>query len=749
MIKPKIPFRINYPLEILNRSKEINFNNEIERERIFRRNLFYYRYKKVKNPFLEKRHKLYFLLAKEISKFIQEKYPKLEIQSISVFGSSLYSENPRDFDFLILVKGNIFILEEREILLKYNKKTTKYSVGISIKGIDNFSLGIFDLNSKTPFNQQNQIIDRTVISLFKRHIPLIGYDFLENREIFMNNVYAQTWDLLSNTYNLYYLKKERPYLDNTQRAKKILSRVYEAVSYLESLAENSEVKKLKKEIYFNYISGKTSFDNSKKIFNNLKILYTKKVKKLKKQISKEISFKEDNKEIFNIFKKTTDLLNKKKIGKFLPVVSKIVDSKGETIAFSKRIKQSNKSNIYSGSIHAEICAINYAKSKDKINWKDYTLYCSLEPCGACAEEISKLGIKKVVYCVADPLLSYYGRKREPYTKKRISFYRHNSSELIAKFQEIYSELYNRKNSLKKDLSVLDVLKDKRLKENIAERLKNYWKKIELPYKWINPILNILLRYSSNEDIAIMKIRKRYSQITKSNNLTYSKKLKEFRSIKVKNLANRIKNDILGEIIVDVGGRNPDFIEQIVLLKKEIKKAYLTDIDLFSSESKNHKIKFLLQEDKTKIPFAKNAINTFILSMVLHHLKSFDQRNLIKNMVSSLKHDGKIILIEDSYPESKDIKGHSRNINNFLRFTPDEKKRILSFYDWFGNRLMRNRDNTPLFYKYRTMEEWKDIFEGEGLNQIKAKFIHENPLKPDIFSPKAILVFQKNNRDKIK
>ena len=208
MIEQEIPFRINYPLEILNKSKEINFNFKIERRNIFKRNIFYYKYKKIKNPFFEKRCKLYLQLAKRISKFIQRQYPKLEIQSISVFGSSLYLENPGDFDFLVLVKGNTFALEEIKIPLRYNKKYTKYSIGISIKGIDNFSFGIFDLISKTPFNQQSQIIDRTVISLFKRHIPLIGYDFLENKEIFLNNVYAQVWDLLNNTYNLYYLKKK-------------------------------------------------------------------------------------------------------------------------------------------------------------------------------------------------------------------------------------------------------------------------------------------------------------------------------------------------------------------------------------------------------------------------------------------------------------------------------------------------------------------------------------------------------------
>lgn len=56
--------------------------------------------------------------------------------------------------------------------------------------------------------------------------------------------------------------------------------------------------------------------------------------------------------------------------------------------------------------------------------------------------------------------------------------------------------------------------------------------------------------------------------------------------------------------------------------------------------------------------------------------------------------------------------------------------------------MRNRDNIPLFCNYRTMEGWKKTFERYGMKQIKSEFIKENKSHPDIFPPKAIMVFQK-------
>ena len=737
----KTPFRINYPLDILMKSKKIDFNNENERIKIFRRNIFYYKYGKKENNFLEKRYNIYFLLAEKVLKLINKDYPSLDVLNISVFGSSLFSKNPGDFDFLIIVKGNVFLLKETEIILKENKKSIKYSVGISIKGLDNFTHGIFDLQSKTSVEQQNQIINRTAISLFRRHIPLIGYDFIENKNDFIENIYAQISDLLSNTYNLYYLKKERPYLNDKQRARKILSRLYEAASYLEFLENDLEVVNLRKEIYLDG-ENNMSFSESKKLFDRFKLFYIKKSQKLRVKISKKLSFHRDNIEFNQILKKTKELLSKKRIGNFLPVMAKIIDSEGNTIAFSKRIKQSNGLKMGPGPIHAEICAIYNAKSKKKINWDDYTLYCSLEPCSTCTRIITELGIKKVVYCLADPLLSYYGRRRAPYLKKNTLFYRHNSPELIMEFQKIYTKLYKRKISSKKELNVLEILLDMKLKENIINRLEKYWKNIKLPHIWVPSILKILSEYSYNEDLAAEKVREKFPSLIKKDSLDYSKKLLEWRKRKVKNLAKRINKYVVGGIIGDVGGRTKDFIEQILNLNKSIKKAYITDIGNFSTESKNHKISFVIQTSTTKLPFAKNSMSTIILSMVLHHLKSLDQRSLVKNIISSLKKGGRIILIEDTYPKIKSIKGCNSNISNFLKFNSEKKKKILSFYDWFGNRLMRNRDNTSLAFNFKTMEEWKKFFEKYGMTQINSEFIKEAPSNPDIFPPKAIMVFQK-------
>ena len=178
------------------------------------------------------------------------------------------------------------------------------------------------------------------------------------------------------------------------------------------------------------------------------------------------------------------------------------------------------------------------------------------------------------------------------------------------------------------------------------------------------------------------------------------------------------------------------------MNPSVRKAYVTDIESFSKGSKNHKITFVVQPSATELPF-KEKIDTIIFSMMLHHLNDRDQKELIKNAISSLNKDGLIILIEDTYPEKIDYK-EEKTIKEFLGFNSKEKEKILSFYDWFGNRLMRNRDNIPMEFNYKTMEEWTKFFEEYGVEQINSEFIKKNQQNPDLFPPKAIIVFKKKD-----
>ena len=276
----KIPFEIDFPLKVLE-NRKTNFEDKKERKKIFKRHIYYYKYRKIKNPYLEERSGTFFKLAKELIKFLKRKYIHLDILGVSIFGSSLYSRNPKDFDFLVIARGNIFSYDETKLKIRENGKEVKHSVGISIKGIENFSKGIFDSKSNVSLNNQSQIIYRTAISLFRRHIPIIGYDFTNNKKAFLKNAYAQVSDLLNNAYELYYLKNKKSNLKDRDRSRKILSRIYEAISYMCFLEKDIETNNFKKRIAILIEEG-TTLQESRKIFDKVVLSYKKRTEHLNK-----------------------------------------------------------------------------------------------------------------------------------------------------------------------------------------------------------------------------------------------------------------------------------------------------------------------------------------------------------------------------------------------------------------------------------------------------------------------------------
>jgi len=268
----KVPFKIDYPLEILDSSRKIDFSNLEEREELFKRNIYYYRYGQERNKLLEEKKGKYRILSERLLDYMGKNHPSSEVLSVSLFGSSLFLEQPGDFDFLTIVRGNDFLLEESEFSLE----NESVPVGISIKGLDNFVNGFSSSGLKDPKGRLEPIIDRTAISLFRRHLPIFGSDFINNAKVFSENIYAQVSDLLHNAYELYYEENNKVHYSDKQRSRKILSRTYEAVSYLAFLEGKREMENFRKRVFSAMKEG-TSLSESKHIFNEIATFYKNKV----------------------------------------------------------------------------------------------------------------------------------------------------------------------------------------------------------------------------------------------------------------------------------------------------------------------------------------------------------------------------------------------------------------------------------------------------------------------------------------
>lgn len=272
----KIPFEINYPLEIFHPTKKVNFMNQEERMKLFERNIYYNLFGQKRNNLLEEKHKLFFDLGMEVLDYMNLHYSSLDIQNLSLFGSSTVLNNPGDYDFLAITSGDIFHLDET--LLELNDK--KIQTGISIKGLNNYLYGFKKIDNSIQSNRLEQIIDRTAISLFRRHIPLFGKDFINNEEEFLKNALAQVSDLINNAYELFYLKQENSPIPEEKRAKKLLTRIYEATSYFGSIYSDERIQEAREEIYF-ALKSKYDLEKSKRIFEKFGELYEKQIKMIK------------------------------------------------------------------------------------------------------------------------------------------------------------------------------------------------------------------------------------------------------------------------------------------------------------------------------------------------------------------------------------------------------------------------------------------------------------------------------------
>jgi hypothetical protein len=208
---------------------------------------------------------------------VNQTHPNLEVQNLSLFGSSTVLDNPGDYDFLAITSGDIFDLEEPILELNGNEIQT----GISIKGIDNYLYGFKKKDESIQSNRLEQIIDRTSISLFRRHIPLFGKDFVNNEEEFLKNAFAQVSDLVNNAYELFYLKQNNYFIPDEKRAKKLLTRIYEATSYFGAVDSDERIQKMRREDIYLALKDKFELEKSKKLFDKFGELYEEKVKQTK------------------------------------------------------------------------------------------------------------------------------------------------------------------------------------------------------------------------------------------------------------------------------------------------------------------------------------------------------------------------------------------------------------------------------------------------------------------------------------
>ena len=101
---------------------------------------------------------------------------------------------------------------------------------------------------------------------------------MNNEGEFLNNAYAQVSDLVNNAYELFYLERDEKFISKEKRAKKMLTRCYEATSYLGAIDSDKRIQEMREEIY-TALKNQFELRKSKKIFERFGELYEEKVSK--------------------------------------------------------------------------------------------------------------------------------------------------------------------------------------------------------------------------------------------------------------------------------------------------------------------------------------------------------------------------------------------------------------------------------------------------------------------------------------
>jgi len=131
----------------------------------------------------------------------------------------------------------------------------------------------------------------------------------------------------------------------------------------------------------------------------------------------------------------------------------------------------------------------------------------------------------------------------------------------------------------------------------------------------------------------------------------------------------------------------------------------------------------------------------VLTWTLHHMDYEEQSRYLKDIFKLINSGSRLIILEDSYSELLPPLIGKSIYNSFIKFNSDEKKIIMSTYDWIANRMLAKRNSVPIPFAYRTMEEWQSLFKEIGYKSIENIFIGF-PDKSDINTPQSLFIIEK-------
>ncbi|MCR4279118.1 MAG: class I SAM-dependent methyltransferase [Candidatus Zambryskibacteria bacterium] len=150
---------------------------------------------------------------------------------------------------------------------------------------------------------------------------------------------------------------------------------------------------------------------------------------------------------------------------------------------------------------------------------------------------------------------------------------------------------------------------------------------------------------------------------------------------------------------------------------------------------------VVQEENFLSVLEREQPDVVTVTWVFHHMEYEQQKRYIGSLYKALKTGAVIVALEDSYSETLPPEAGQKRYEDFMKWDKENRQKIMGVLDWIANRIFSMRLSMPVPFAYRTLEDWKQVFEEAGFETLKMRFLGF-PDDRDINNPQSLLVIRK-------
>jgi len=281
--------------------------------------------------------------------------------------------------------------------------------------------------------------------------------------------------------------------------------------------------------------------------------------------------------------------------------------------------------------------------------------------------------------------------------------------------------------------VVNVLSDDSLKEFVVSSLKESMTNLGFSQELMNDFLGNIT--SLNLERFISKHSEELARV----------ELGHFFGVLVppyfnKNVVSEVPS---GGKVFDLGCGMGTLIQELI---KRGKNSEIVGIDIKEAsewkELRNEKVKLEVVQEVDFLSTLEREHPDFVTATwVFHHMEYEQQKRYIASLFKALKPGAVLVALEDSYSDTLPPEAGEQRSIGFMKLNKDNRQKVMGVLDWIANRVFSMRTSIPVPFAYRTLEEWKQIFEDAGFNMIKMRFLGF-PDERDINNPQSLIVLQK-------